>query len=91
VWITRLNTSQAAIHFVVLLCLSALPGLQAQQSGHSNDSVTLPTLPEVHGSTELCVDGSCMNMTNLHFHGLHVSSDSPQDDVLSMMAKILFQ
>ena len=27
-----------------------------------------------------------MNMTNLHFHGLHVSPDSPQDDVLSMMA-----
>lgn len=27
-----------------------------------------------------------MNMTNLHFHGLHVSPDAPQDDVLSMMA-----
>jgi suppressor of ftsI len=25
-------------------------------------------------------------MTNLHFHGLHVSPDAPQDDVLSMMA-----
>jgi suppressor of ftsI len=37
-------------------------------------------------STELCVDGPCMNMTNLHFHGLHVSPDAPQDDVLSMMA-----
>jgi suppressor of ftsI len=37
-------------------------------------------------SKEVCVDGPCMNMTNLHFHGLHVSPESPQDDVLSMMA-----
>lgn len=37
-------------------------------------------------STEVCVDGPCMNMTNLHFHGLHVSPHAPQDDVLSMMA-----
>jgi FtsP/CotA-like multicopper oxidase with cupredoxin domain len=27
-----------------------------------------------------------MNMTNLHFHGLHVSPKSPQDDVLTMMS-----
>jgi len=27
-----------------------------------------------------------MDMTNLHFHGLTVSPDSPQDDVLDMMA-----
>jgi FtsP/CotA-like multicopper oxidase with cupredoxin domain len=37
-------------------------------------------------STEICVDGPCSNMTNLHFHGLHVSPNAPQDDVLSMMA-----
>ena len=37
-------------------------------------------------SGEICVDGPCSNMTNLHFHGLHVSPESPQDDVLSMMA-----
>jgi len=37
-------------------------------------------------SKEVCVDGPCMNMTNLHFHGLHVSPNAPQDDVLSMMA-----
>jgi suppressor of ftsI len=37
-------------------------------------------------SSEVCVDGPCMNMTNLHFHGLHVSPESPQDDVVSMMA-----
>jgi len=28
----------------------------------------------------------CMDMTNLHFHGLTVSPDAPQDDVLGMMA-----
>jgi FtsP/CotA-like multicopper oxidase with cupredoxin domain len=37
-------------------------------------------------SSELCVDGPCTNMTNLHFHGLHVSPDAPGDDVLTMMA-----
>ena len=37
-------------------------------------------------SRELCVDGPCRDMTNLHFHGLHVSPNAPQDDVLSMMA-----
>ncbi len=37
-------------------------------------------------STELCVDGPCRDMTNLHFHGLHVSPNAPQDDVISMMA-----
>jgi FtsP/CotA-like multicopper oxidase with cupredoxin domain len=37
-------------------------------------------------STEECAAGPCMNMTNLHFHGLHVSPNRPQDDVLSIMA-----
>ena len=37
-------------------------------------------------SRETCVDGPCMNMTNLHFHGLHVSPDAPQDDAIDMMA-----
>jgi suppressor of ftsI len=37
-------------------------------------------------SQERCIDGPCMNMTNLHFHGLHVSPNAPQDDVLTMMA-----
>ena len=37
-------------------------------------------------STEQCASGPCMNMTNLHFHGLHVSPESPQDDTISMMA-----
>src|SRR5208337_4186658 len=37
-------------------------------------------------SHETCIDGPCKNMTNLHFHGLHVSPAAPQDDVLTMMA-----
>ena len=37
-------------------------------------------------SQEMCIDGPCRNMTNLHFHGLHVSPDAPQDDVIDMMA-----
>jgi suppressor of ftsI len=35
---------------------------------------------------ESCAITPCMDMTNLHFHGLQVSPDAPQDDVLSMMA-----
>jgi suppressor of ftsI len=41
----------------------------------------LPTKPK-----ETCAIIPCMDMTNLHFHGLTVSPDAPQDDVLSMMA-----
>jgi len=37
-------------------------------------------------STEECALGPCVNHSNLHFHGLHVSPNSPQDDVLTMMA-----
>ena len=35
---------------------------------------------------EKCLAGPCVNMTNLHFHGLTVSPDAPQDDVLTMSA-----
>jgi FtsP/CotA-like multicopper oxidase with cupredoxin domain len=35
---------------------------------------------------ESCAITPCMDMTNLHFHGLEVSPDAPQDDVLDMMA-----
>jgi FtsP/CotA-like multicopper oxidase with cupredoxin domain len=38
-------------------------------------------------SAESCALGPCMNMTNLHFHGLAVSPHAPQDDVLGMLAK----
>jgi len=35
---------------------------------------------------ESCLIGPCMDMTNLHFHGLTVSPNAPQDNVLDMMA-----
>jgi FtsP/CotA-like multicopper oxidase with cupredoxin domain len=38
-------------------------------------------------SAETCAVNPCMNMTNLHFHGLTVSPKSPQDDVIGMMAR----
>jgi len=38
-------------------------------------------------SSETCAVNPCMNMTNLHFHGLSVSPHAPQDDVLTMLAK----
>jgi FtsP/CotA-like multicopper oxidase with cupredoxin domain len=41
----------------------------------------LPTNPR-----ESCAITPCLDMTNLHFHGLTVSPDAPQDDVLDMMA-----
>src|SRR2546429_7339382 len=31
---------------------------------------------------EKCLAGPCMDMTNLHFHGLAVSPQAPQDNVL---------
>ena len=37
-------------------------------------------------SDETCAVNPCMDMTNLHFHGLAVSPDAPQDDVLTMLA-----
>jgi len=38
-------------------------------------------------SAETCAVNPCMNMTNLHFHGLTISPNPPQDDVLGMIAK----
>ncbi len=38
-------------------------------------------------SPEACAVNPCMDMTNLHFHGLTISPDAPQDDVLTMLAK----
>src|ERR1700693_1086796 len=35
---------------------------------------------------ETCAISPCMDMTNLHFHGLEISPLNPQDDVIDMMA-----
>jgi hypothetical protein len=37
-------------------------------------------------SNEICAVNPCINMTNLHFHGLTVSPNAPQDNVLGMIA-----
>jgi suppressor of ftsI len=37
-------------------------------------------------SQENCAVNPCMNMTNLHFHGLAISPNAPQDEVLRMLA-----
>src|SRR5579871_2260565 len=37
-------------------------------------------------STEKCALDPCADHTNLHFHGLHVSPQHPQDDVLTTTA-----
>src|SRR5260370_37835360 len=37
-------------------------------------------------SEETCAVNACMNRTNVHFHGLTVSPNAPQDDVIGMLA-----
>jgi FtsP/CotA-like multicopper oxidase with cupredoxin domain len=37
-------------------------------------------------SKESCAISPCMDMTNLHFHGLEISPQAPQDNVIDMMA-----
>jgi len=58
--------------------IRASPG-DVLKIAYSND---LPTR-----SPETCAINPCMDMTNLHFHGLTVSPNSPQDDVIGMMAR----
>jgi suppressor of ftsI len=37
-------------------------------------------------SKESCAISPCTDMTNLHFHGLEISPEAPQDNVIDMMA-----
>ena len=37
-------------------------------------------------SKESCAVAACMDMTNLHFHGLAISPQAPQDNVIDMLA-----
>jgi FtsP/CotA-like multicopper oxidase with cupredoxin domain len=54
---------------------------------HPGDVLKITYLNELPAtSSETCALNPCMNMTNLHFHGLTVSPNSPQDDVIGMMA-----
>lgn len=62
----------------------AVPPTIRVLSGASIKLEYVNNLP-VH-SSEQCALERCENHSNLHFHGLHVSPESPQDDVLTMMA-----
>ena len=54
---------------------------------HPGDTLKITYLNNLPAKpAETCAINPCMNMTNLHFHGLTVSPNAPQDDVLGMMA-----
>jgi suppressor of ftsI len=90
---------RATDHILSLTLHAAITG-EGRDSFYFNAQATAPTLRLSPGDQlkityindlptklqERCLIGPCMDMTNLHFHGLTVSPDRPQDDVLDMMA-----
>jgi FtsP/CotA-like multicopper oxidase with cupredoxin domain len=90
-----------AANGVATFTLTAINRSDGRASMEYNGSRMLPTIrlwpgdqmkvtyvnDLVRHSIEKCALGPCMDMTNLHFHGLGVSPDAPQDDVLSMLAQ----
>ena len=82
------------------LTLHAAIASDGKNSFYFNDQPNAPTLRLSPGDQlkinyvndlpskprESCAITPCMDMTNLHFHGLTVSPEAPQDDVLNMMA-----
>ena len=55
---------------------------------HAGDTLKIDYVNDLPTeSPEPCAVHPCMDMTNLHFHGLAVSPKAPQDDVLGMIAK----
>src|SRR6266436_892244 len=89
-----------AKHHTLSLTLHAASTSDGRNSFYFNGKPDAPTLRLSPGdqlkityvndlpakATETCAITPCMDMTNLHFHGLTVSPDAPQDDVLGMMA-----
>ncbi len=85
-------------HHVAALTLHAVRGSDGRDSFAFNGKTTPPVIYVSPGDTlkiayvndlppgGQCATGPCMNMTNLHFHGLGISPQAPQDDVLSMIA-----
>jgi suppressor of ftsI len=87
-------------HGVASLTLTAAETPSGRASMHYKGIGLLPTIRVWPGdqlrityandlakhSTEMCAIGVCKDMTNLHFHGMEVSPNAPQDDVLTMMA-----
>src|SRR6266481_1144568 len=89
-----------AKHHTLSLTLHAAITSDGRNSFYFNGQPNAPTLRLSPGdqlkityvndlpakATETCAITPCMDMTNLHFHGLTVSPHAPQDDVLGMMA-----
>src|SRR6266702_6279267 len=89
-----------AKHHTLSLTLHAGIASDGRNSFYFNGQPNAPTLRLSQGdqlkityvndlptkAKESCAITPCMDMTNLHFHGLTVSPDAPQDDVLDMMA-----
>src|ERR1700681_1659399 len=89
-----------AKHHILSLTLHAAVASDGKNSFYFNGQPNAPTLRLSPGDQlkityvndlpakppERCLAGPCMDMTNLHFHGLTISPDAPQDDVLTMMA-----
>ena len=89
-----------AKNHILSLTLHASTTVDGRDSFYFNGKPNAPTLRVSPGDQlkiayvndlpstlrERCLIGPCMDMTNLHFHGLTVSPDAPQDDVLDMMA-----
>src|SRR5467141_4034469 len=89
-----------AIDHTLLLTLHAAIASDGKNSFYFDGQPNAPTLRLSPGdqlkityindlptkAKESCLTTPCMDMTNLHFHGLTISPDAPQDDVLTMMA-----
>src|SRR5256884_1465847 len=89
-----------AKHHTLSLTLHAGIASDGRNSFYFNGQPNAPTLRLSQGdqlkityvndlpikAKESCAMTPCMDMTILHFHGLTVSPDAPQDDVLDMMA-----
>src|SRR6266550_8920749 len=89
-----------AKHHTLSLTLHAGIASDGKDSFYSDGQPNAPTLRFSPGdqlkityindlptkAKESCAITPCMDMTNLHFHGLAVSPVAPQDDVLDMMA-----
>src|SRR6266478_3481637 len=87
-------------HHTLSVTLHAAIATDGKNSFYFNGQPSAPTLRLSPGdqlkvtyindlptkAKESCATSPCMDMTNLHFHGLTVSPDAPQDDVLDMMA-----
>lgn len=85
---------------VAALTLHAIRGKEGRDSFAFNGQMVPPIIRVSPGDTlrityvndlpqpsgEQCSIGPCMNMTNLHFHGLGISPKAPEDDVLGMIA-----